>query len=170
MGLTGWVGLDVVGLNFVVAATVSCASRRRAFQVGGGLYGKKYMRGGYNLVVIYLLNREGGGGMSTDVADTLFRYLLKGMSLYQEDDHQWLTTDPTIYTPSSDGHLLGFLPYRMGIAPAFRRDAIIVSPVPSYLRHLPRPRRCTSTSSNWCSKAPLECHRRQGHPFPCSSK
>ena len=24
------------------------------------------MRGGYNLVVIYLLNQEGGGGMSTD--------------------------------------------------------------------------------------------------------
>ena len=61
---------------------------------------------------------------------TLFRYLLKGMSLYQEDDHQRLTTDPTIYTPSSDGRLLGFLPYRTGIAPAFRRDAIIVGPRP----------------------------------------
>ena len=59
-----------------------------------------------------------------------FRYLLKGMSLYQEDDHQRLTTDPTIYTPSSDGRLLGFLPYRTGIAPAFRRDAIIVGPRP----------------------------------------
>jgi hypothetical protein len=35
----------------------------------------------------------------------LLRYLLKGMSLYQEDDHQRLTTDPTIYTPSSDGRL-----------------------------------------------------------------
>jgi enhancer of polycomb-like protein len=58
------------------------------------------------------------------------RYLLKGMSLYQEDDHQRLTTDPTIYTPSSDGRLLGFLPYRTGIAPAFRRDAIIVGPRP----------------------------------------
>lgn len=56
------------------------------------------------------------------------RYLLKGMSLYQEDDHQRLTTDPTIYTPSSDGRLFGFLPYRTGIAPAFRRDAIIVGP------------------------------------------
>jgi enhancer of polycomb-like protein len=52
------------------------------------------------------------------------------MSLYQEDDHQRLTTDPTIYTPSSDGRLLGFLPYRTGIAPAFRRDAIIVGPRP----------------------------------------
>ena len=60
----------------------------------------------------------------------LLRYLLKGMSLYQEDDHQRLTTDPTIYTPSSDGRLLGFLPYRTGIAPAFRRDAIIVGPRP----------------------------------------
>lgn len=59
------------------------------------------------------------------------KYLLKGMSLYQEDDHQRLTTDPTIYTPSSDGRLLqGFLPYRTGIAPAFRRDAIIVAPRP----------------------------------------
>ncbi|KAI9437906.1 enhancer of polycomb-like-domain-containing protein [Lactarius psammicola] len=58
------------------------------------------------------------------------KYLLKGMSLYQEDDHQRLTTDPTIYTPSSDGRLLGFLPYRTGIAPAFRRDAIIVGPRP----------------------------------------
>ena len=44
------------------------------------------------------------------------------MSMYQEDDHQRLTTDPTIYTPPSDGCLFGFLPYRMGIAPAFRRD------------------------------------------------
>ena len=60
----------------------------------------------------------------------LLRYLLKGMSLYQEDDHQRLTTDPTIYTPSSDGRLFGFLPYRTGIAPAFRRDAIIVGPRP----------------------------------------
>ena len=59
---------------------------------------------------------------------SLLRYLLKGMSLYQEDDHQRLTTDPTIYTPSSDGRLFGFLPYRTGIAPAFRRDAIIVGP------------------------------------------
>ena len=30
------------------------------------------------------------------------------MSLYREDDHQRLTTDPTIYTASSDSHLLGF--------------------------------------------------------------
>ena len=56
------------------------------------------------------------------------------MSLYQEDDHQRLTTDPTIYTPSSDGRLFGFLPYRTGIAPAFRRDAIIVGPRP----HVPQ--------------------------------
>ena len=48
------------------------------------------------------------------------------MSLYQEDNHQRLTTDPMIYTPSSDGRLLGFLLYRTGIAPTFRRDAIIV--------------------------------------------
>jgi hypothetical protein len=33
----------------------------------------------------------------------LLRYLLKGMSLYQEDNHQLLTTDPTIYTLSLDG-------------------------------------------------------------------
>ena len=52
------------------------------------------------------------------------------MSLYQEDGHQRLTTDPMIYTPSSDGRLLKFLPYRTGIAPAFRRDAIIVGPRP----------------------------------------
>ncbi|KAF8494917.1 hypothetical protein F5888DRAFT_1805235 [Russula emetica] len=63
------------------------------------------------------------------------KYLLKGMSLYQEDDHQQLTTDPTIYTPSSDGRLFGFLPYRTGIAPAFHRDAIIVSP-PVWTRQL----------------------------------
>ena len=31
VGLTGWVGLDVVGLNFMVAAMVSCALRRCAF-------------------------------------------------------------------------------------------------------------------------------------------
>ncbi|KAN0134191.1 hypothetical protein V8E53_007963 [Lactarius tabidus] len=52
------------------------------------------------------------------------------MSLYQEDDHQPLTTDPTIYTPSLDGRLLGFLPYWKGITPAFRRNAIIVGPRP----------------------------------------
>ena len=46
---------------------------------------------------------------------TLLRYLLKRMSLYQKDDHQQLTTDPTIYTPSSDGRLFGFLPYRKGV-------------------------------------------------------
>jgi hypothetical protein len=50
------------------------------------------------------------------------------MSLYQEDNHQRLTTDPTIYTPSSNGHLLGFLPYRTSITPAFCREAIIVGP------------------------------------------
>jgi hypothetical protein len=57
-------------------------------------------------------------------------YLLKGMSLYQEDDHQRLTTDPTIYMPSSDGCLLGFLPYRTSIMPASHHDAIIVGPHP----------------------------------------
>ena len=65
---------------------------------------------------------------------TLLRCLLKGMSLHEEDDQQRLTTDPTIYTPSSDGRLFGFLPYRTGIAPAFRRDAIIVGPRP----HVPQ--------------------------------
>ena len=47
------------------------------------------------------------------------RYLLKGMPLYQEDDHQQLTTNPMIYTLSSDSHLLGVLPYWMDIAPPF---------------------------------------------------
>jgi enhancer of polycomb-like protein len=70
------------------------------------------------------------GGEDFSLLTALLRYLLKGMSLYQEDDHQWLTTDPTIYTPSSDGHLFGFLPYRMGIAPVFRHNAIIVGPCP----------------------------------------
>ncbi|KAH9170200.1 hypothetical protein EDB89DRAFT_2072190 [Lactarius sanguifluus] len=32
--------------------------------------------------------------------------------LYGEDDHQRLTTDPTIYTSSSDARLSGVLPYR----------------------------------------------------------
>jgi len=67
------------------------------------------------------------------------RYLLKGMSLYQEDDHERLTADPTIYTPSFDGRLLGFLPYWTGIAPAFRRDAIIVGPRPLDPLTLTRP-------------------------------
>jgi enhancer of polycomb-like protein len=53
-----------------------------------------------------------------------------GDTLYQEDDHQRLTTDPTIYTSSSDGCLFGFLPYRTGIAPAFCCDAIIIGPHP----------------------------------------
>jgi enhancer of polycomb-like protein len=44
------------------------------------------------------------GSQNLSSLTALLRYLLKGMSLYQEDDHQWLTTDPTIYTPSSDGH------------------------------------------------------------------
>ncbi|KAF8502209.1 hypothetical protein F5888DRAFT_1800693 [Russula emetica] len=44
-----------------------------------------------------------------------------------KDDHQRLTTDPTIYTPSSDGHMFGSLPYRTGIAPTFHRDAIILA-------------------------------------------
>ena len=61
-----------------------------------------------------------------DITDGFAQVSAQGMSLYQEDDHQRLTTDPTIYTPSSDGRLLGFLLYRTGIAPAFRRDAIIV--------------------------------------------
>ena len=56
------------------------------------------------------------------------RYPLKGrMSLYQEDDHQQLTTNLTIYMPSSDGCFLGFLPYKMGIAPVFHH---IVEPHP----------------------------------------
>ncbi|KAF8496389.1 hypothetical protein F5888DRAFT_1833868 [Russula emetica] len=70
------------------------------------------------------------GSQDLSSLTALLRYLLKGMSLYQEDDHQQLTTDPTIYTPSSDGRLFGFLPYRTGIAPAFCRDAIIVNPCP----------------------------------------
>ncbi|KAF8483251.1 hypothetical protein F5888DRAFT_1812409 [Russula emetica] len=45
-------------------------------------------------------------------------------------DHQRLTTDPTIYTPSSDGRLFGFLTYRTGIAPTFRHDTIIIGPRP----------------------------------------
>jgi hypothetical protein len=56
------------------------------------------------------------------------------MFLYQEDDdHQRLTTDPTIYTPSSDGRLFVFLPYSTGIAPGFRRDATIVGPCLMFL-------------------------------------
>ncbi|KAF8259013.1 hypothetical protein EI94DRAFT_1790722 [Lactarius quietus] len=47
------------------------------------------------------------------------------MSLYQEDDHQRLTTDPTTYTPSSDGRPLGISPYQTGITSAFCCDAII---------------------------------------------
>ncbi|KAH8977282.1 hypothetical protein EDB86DRAFT_2838091 [Lactarius hatsudake] len=43
---------------------------------------------------------------------------------------QQLTTDPTIYTPSSDGRLLGFLPYWTGVASTFRRDTIIIVPRP----------------------------------------
>jgi hypothetical protein len=43
-------------------------------------------------------------------------------------------TDPTIYTLSSDGRLFGFLPYRTGIAPAFRCDAIIIGPRPHVLQ------------------------------------
>jgi hypothetical protein len=35
-----------------------------------------------------------------------------------------------VYTPSPDGCLLGYLPYRTGITPTFRRDAIIVGPRP----------------------------------------
>ncbi|KAF8487810.1 hypothetical protein F5888DRAFT_1639717 [Russula emetica] len=70
------------------------------------------------------------GSQDLSSLTALLRYLLKGMSLYQEDDHQRLTTDPTIYTPSSVGCPFGFLPYRMGIAPVFCRDAIIVGPRP----------------------------------------
>ena len=61
------------------------------------------------------------------------RYLLKGMLLYQEDVHQQLTTNPTVYTPSSDGQLLGFLPYQTGITPAFHCNAITVGPYPLIL-------------------------------------
>ena len=58
----------------------------------------------------------------------LLIYLLKGMSLYQEMFHQRLTTNPTIYTLSSDGCLFGFLPYRTGIVSTFYHDAMIVGP------------------------------------------
>ncbi|KAN0130003.1 hypothetical protein V8E53_012157 [Lactarius tabidus] len=51
-------------------------------------------------------NKPSVGHNGTNEKDRML-YLLKGMSLYQEDDHQWLTTDPTIYMPSSDSHLLG---------------------------------------------------------------
>jgi hypothetical protein len=54
----------------------------------------------------------------------LLRYL-KGVSLYWEDDHQRLTTDPTVYTPLSNGRLFGFLLYQVGIASVFCDDAII---------------------------------------------
>ena len=57
----------------------------------------------------------------------LLRYL-KGVSLYHEVDHLQLTTDPTIYTPSSDGRLFEFLHYQVGITPVFRDDAIIIGP------------------------------------------
>ncbi|KAF8489722.1 hypothetical protein F5888DRAFT_1744938, partial [Russula emetica] len=83
------------------------------------------------------------------------------MSLYQEDDHQRLTTDSTIYTPSSNGRLFGFLPYRTGIAPAFRHDAIIV---PIH-RHLLGPRRRSNTNNSWpsSSRALSGCRRQLGH-------
>ncbi|KAF8256688.1 hypothetical protein EI94DRAFT_1852452 [Lactarius quietus] len=60
-----------------------------------------------------LMKRLGNSWTST--IPISLRYLLKGMSLYQEDDYQQLTTDPTIYTPSSDGRLLGISPYQTGI-------------------------------------------------------
>jgi hypothetical protein len=81
----------------------------------------------------------------------LLRYLLKGMFLYQEDDHQRLTADPTIYTPSSDGRPFGFLPYRTGIAPAFRRDAIIVGSRP----HVPQQTHSQATAAHQHQHAPL---------------
>lgn len=39
-------------------------------------------------------------------------------------------TPTTIYTLSSNGRLLGFLPHRTGIAPVFHCDAIVVGPRP----------------------------------------
>ena len=86
------------------------------------------------------------------------RYLLKGMSLYQEDNHQQLTTNPTVYTPSSDGQLLGFLPYQTGIAPAFHCNAITVGPCPLILSS-PHPlvfsSPCPLVPSSPCSLVPL---------------
>ncbi|KAH9036468.1 hypothetical protein EDB85DRAFT_758618 [Lactarius pseudohatsudake] len=89
--------------------------------------------------------------------------LLKGMSIYQEDSHQRLTTDLLIYTPSPDGRLLGVFPYRTGIAPAFRRDGIVIGPLPPSLILIPRPQRCTTrASSNWRNGLPLEMSQTMG--------
>ena len=65
--------------------------------------------------------------------------------MYQEDDHQRLTTDPAICTPSSDGRLYGFLPYRMGIAPTFCRNDLIIGACP----HIPQtPAQATVTQQH----------------------
>ncbi|KAI0047478.1 hypothetical protein FA95DRAFT_1518958 [Auriscalpium vulgare] len=50
------------------------------------------------------------------------KYLLRSMTFFQDEDHQRLTTDPTLYLPI-DGRTQGVVPYRLGMHPVLRRDA-----------------------------------------------
>ncbi|KAH9172971.1 hypothetical protein EDB89DRAFT_2162504 [Lactarius sanguifluus] len=98
-------------------------------------------------------------------------YLLKGMSL-KKTIIQQLTTDPTIYTPSSDGRLLGFCLIGPASPPRFVAT-------PSLLFHVPLSLRPPS----WAAAMHQHQHQQQsaqqgaigtpqttGHPFLCSSK
>lgn len=69
--------------------------------------------------------------------------LLKGVSLYKEDGQRRLITDPTIYTPSSDGRLIGFLPHKMGVLP--------------HSVGMPPPSDFSDTYSGYGSTALMEC-------------
>jgi hypothetical protein len=59
-----------------------------------------------------------------------------GQFRYQEDDLgcQRLTTDPTIYTPSPDGHCLGFYLFRWAPLPHFIAMLSCLSRMRSFIR------------------------------------
>jgi hypothetical protein len=69
--------------------------------------------------------------------------------LYEEDDHEQLTTDPTIYAPSSDGCLFGWVLYSRPVAMPPLSDPAAMS-----LRHLLRLRWCGNVPATASPAAP----------------
>ncbi|KAH9161677.1 hypothetical protein EDB89DRAFT_2080423 [Lactarius sanguifluus] len=98
-------------------------------------------------------------------------YLLKGMSL-KKTIIQQLTTDPTIYTPSSDGRLLGFCLIGLASPPRFVATPSLLFRVPLSLRP---PSRAAAMHQHQhqqqsAQQGAIGTPQTMGRPFLCSSK
>ncbi|KAH9008340.1 hypothetical protein EDB83DRAFT_2531843 [Lactarius deliciosus] len=96
-------------------------------------------------------------------------YLLKGMSL-KKTIIQQLTTDPTIYTPSSDGRLLGFCLIGPASPPRFVATPSLLFRVPLSLRPPSRAAAMHHHQQQSAQQGAIGTPQTTGRPFLCSSK